>query len=301
MLTGVTALTKEFSSKDGLLRLKNWCYQFISKDMVFDGSDAEQYTSYYAYAHAYFAFIEQLPQDLDNLNPILYASLHGYNYFLATHVDDKLVNIASIYQMTPLNFAASSGCLHTVEVLLAKGADLLKVNQQNEPPLFRALFLPIFYRKACLAQKKTIFSLLLAKGPEAINYKVSDGNNILHLIVLHEEFSDLLDTILNIKPELVFESNNWGLYPIHLAILNSSPSAVQKMMQIKGVADLLDVDGRTPLHFAAMTNSELMVEWCYQANPSVINKLDKLNKTPLNIAQELENDQAAAKLQQLTV
>jgi ankyrin repeat protein len=300
------SLSEEFRSEGSLLKLKQWCGRYISKDMHFDGSSEEQYLSYYEYVRVYFEFLAQLPQDLshvvsalDNLNPIQYASSKGYTYFLEKNLTPILVNTASIYAMTPLHFAASSGCFHTVEILLEKGGDPLMLNLQEEPALFRALFLPLIYRADCVEQKKLIFKLLTIISPETVTFKAVDGDNIVHRLVVHRVFFDLMDYIVNTHPGLVFEQNNYGLYPIHMAILNHALEAVEYLMGISGMTELKDTEERTPLHFAARSNQAIMIEVCFNANPRLINVQDSLGKTPLLLAAELNNIEAVTTLLRL--
>lgn len=296
-------LTKSFIAEEILTKLQQWCFTHISQDMRFDGSKEEQYAEYYAYVEKYFHFLSQIPKDLsqaipsfDNLNAIQYASLEGYHYFLKDYLTPSNVNLASSYLMTPLHFAATSGHLHTVDTLLHAGASPLTLNLQNEPPIFRALFLPVIYRENSIEQKKVIFQLLAHTAPETINMINDDGDNILHLIAVHNVFAPLIQDISQKHPELPFQLNNHGYYPIHMAILNDAAEVIQFLLQIPGMADVRGPEGRYPIHLAARNPNPFMIHECLKANKNLINMQDRTSKTPLLLAAEVGNIQGVAAL-----
>lgn len=289
-------LTDTFVSEEGLTKIRQWCFKHISQDMRYDGSPEEQYVNYYHDAQKYFEFLFQIPPDLskpipafDNLNAIQYASSQGYHYFLAEHAIKANVNQSTPYLMTPLHIAATSGHFQTVEILLEKGADPLALNRQQEPPVFRALFLPILHREDSIKQKKLIFNLLAIKAPDTINKITSDGDNILHLIAIHQVFANLMNLVIHKNPELPFKFNHHGLYPIHMAILNHSSEAVETLMQIPGMSEVKAPEGRYPLHFAARNKNPFMIKACLKANPNLIDTLDRTGKTSLLLAAEVGN------------
>ena len=296
-------LTDTFVSEETLTKIRQWCFQHISQDVRYDGSPEEQYMNYYHDAQKYFEFLSQIPHDLnepipafDNLNAIQYASSKGYDYFLAEHAIKANVNQSTPYLMTPLHIAATSGHFHTVEILLEKGADPLALNRLKEPPIFRSLFLPILHREDSIEQKKLIFNLLAIKAPDTINKITNDGDNILHLIAIHQVFANLMNLVIHKNPELPFKFNHHGLYPIHMAILNHSPEAVETLMQIPGMSEVKAPEGRYPLHFAARNKNPFMIKTCLKANPKLIDTLDRTGKTPLLLAAEVGNVAGVAAL-----
>lgn len=280
--------------------LQGWCHDNISRDIHYQGSDAEQYMQYLALASTYLDdFIPDISQNsaqkisgFGDLTALQYAAENGYEYFISkqTLLPQSVLDEGDIYGMTPLHKSAVEGYVYTVQALLEKGASVKKVNAQKKYPLHSALFVPMLHEDGLIERKEQVFNDLLAKAPEILGEHDKDGNTALHLMVTHN-FDTLVAQVLDRNPTLALLKNNASIYPVHTAILNHQLGALNLLLDIKGVSDLGDARKRVALHFAARYGSAEMVERCCLAS-SDVDIRDSENKTPLLWAAE-DGNQAA--------
>ncbi|KTD18779.1 Ankyrin repeat protein [Legionella lansingensis] len=287
-------LNVEHDNNEQLQALEHWCYEHISRDIRYFGNVAEKRQSYLSLAKYYLdEFVGSIPKNsaetpkFDNLNVIQYAAYRGYDHYLnSLSLPKNKWDEATIAGMTPLHLAALQGHVHTVQVLLAKGANPNKENNNSQLPIHCALTVAIAHESDLLKRKKDIFSLLKPYIQD-ITHRDDSGNSILHHTVING-FYELTKELLEENPELAFCKNNYHRFPIHTAILNQQTQIAQLLLAIKKVATLTDVEGRVALHYAACYGKPDMVQLCCDATPD-INIRDSYGKTPLILAEEAKN------------
>jgi len=259
--------------------LVDWCKNHVSRDRCYEGSEQEQYRQYWMLASSHS-------------EDFTVAVQQGYDRVIEHQADVAytLLNAADDYGMTPLHIAAAKGYRHTLEALLAKGADVRRTNTQKQYPLFCALFVPLIHEHKLVANKEAIFKTLLSKAPELIDKQDEAGNTVLHAMVARG-FNELITPILREHSSMAFIKNNVCHYPIHTAILNHNLQAVTELLAINGVALLADAEERGPLHYAARYGNAEMVALCCAATDD-LNAGDADGRTPLMLA-EIAKNQAA--------
>ena len=182
---------------------------------------------------------------------------------------------------------AAKGYVHTVEALLAKGANPRELNAENQLPTFSALLVPMLYNANLIPKKIAIFKALIAHAPETINHKDSSGHSVFHLMAVHG-FNALMSELLQTNNQGVFYRNNHSHYPIHTAILNNRETIVRILLAIDQVATLADDNNQVPLHYAARFGTKNIVQDCCKVTAD-INIRESANKTPLILATESGN------------
>ncbi|KTD62347.1 ankyrin repeat domain-containing protein [Legionella shakespearei] len=280
-------LSQQFTSKEQLNDLASWCKEHISQDVVFTGTDKERYTAYMKLAEHYLTvFLPVASRDfsavdpaLNHMNCIQYAAYKGYDRFLAQKAElfsPELLNKGNVAGMTPLHLAALAGHIYTVNQLLSLGVLPDKINNNKQFPLYTALVLPIIYEAKLKQTKIGIFRLLLAKMPALVNAVDTNGDTVAHLMA-----SNGFDTLIQELPRhLLFVTNNFLKYPIHVAILNRQLSVVEKLMSIPEMSGVRDAEKRTPLHYAAQYGTEEFAALCFKDKKS-LEARDTFGMTPL--------------------
>ena len=293
-------LTPVYEQEAQLKALASWCHNNISRDISYEGSDAEQYLQYFSLAVTYLDdFLTSLPQnvaqkipEIGGVTAIQFAAENGYDQFIANHssIPEDVLDEGDRYGMTPLHKSAIEGYTYTVKALLDKGANPKKTNAQKQYPINSVLFVPMLYEDGLIERKEMIFKDLFASAPDIVNQHDKDGNTVMHQMAAHE-FDAVMSWLLSSNPELAFLKNNASLYPVHTAILNQQIAALNLLLDIDGVAALGDAEKRVPLHYAARYGTAEMVERCWQATDD-INIRDVADKTPLLWAAEADNKDA---------
>lgn len=291
-------LSASYENEEKLKTIESWCYNNISKDIRYTGALSKKYEQYLALAKNYLdGFLPYASDNLESqvsqfegLNPIQFAAKSGYDHFISiqSSLPANVINAANKNLMTPLHVSASIGYRHTVESLLTKGADSQTKNNQNQNPLYQALFLPIQYDPSLKQTKEAIFRLLIDHQAEP-GWMDQDksGDTVLHLMIVNG-FEELVKEAIKRAPQLVFTRNNASRYPIHMAILNNKPLIADLLLEITDVAALADGQKRLALHYAARHGSADMVQQCIKAT-SDVNVRDSAFKTPLLMAAEAGN------------
>jgi ankyrin repeat protein len=298
-------LTPHYEQESQLRALESWSYQNISQDVRFEGDELQQYNQYLAFVSNYLDnFIPHVSGDLakkipqiENLNIIQYAVNQGYDRFITdlTTIPQDLLNEGDLYDMTPLHKSAVAGHVFTVRALLKKGANVRKINRQQQYPLFSALFVPILHDANWIKSKEVIFKDLLPCAPELLFEPDIAGDTVIHQMAA-QGFDELIKEILSTHPKLAFIKNNASVYPVHTAILNQKFGPLKTLLAIPGVSTLVDSKKRIPLHYAARYGNALVIEQCCLATKD-LNMLDQNHKTPLLLAIEADNKEAIEILQ----
>ena len=289
-------LESSISDDKKLERLQTWCHQHISNDTVYQGNAAQQYIAYLRFVtHYYDYFLTHLPPQLEqsvpalkHLNPVQYAACYGYDRYLAaldvSSLPADMMNTPASTGMRPLHLAAVNGHVQTVHTLLEQGADPALLNRQLQLPVDSALMVPMLYDQALVINKEAIFNALCARVSTTLTHQDYAGDSVLHFMASASPGSDVFVSLF--KPLLeqntlaAFCANYHSHYPIHTAILNNKPSIVHALLQIPGVAQLKDNQGRVALHYAANHASKDVFDDCLAAAPELLSLADDYGKTP---------------------
>ncbi|CAM3050611.1 Ankyrin repeat protein [Legionella steigerwaltii] len=288
-------LAPEQGNPEQLHKLKHWCHHHISTDISYSGDPDVQYKHYLNLAKEYLEnFLPQISKDKNevlefkNMNTIQFAAYQGYDRYLNNLILPKEAwNEANTFGMTALHLAAVKGHVHTVKILLAKGADAQKTNNELQLPIYSALLVPVSYEENLLHKKEELFHVLKHETPGVMKHQDRSGDSILHIIAAYG-FYNLAKNLLEESTELAFLANNYGVYPIHTAILNQRPNLVRLLLDIKNGAALTDAEGKSPLHYAVLFGTREIIELCCQKAPD-INARDQDGRTPLMLAAEARN------------
>lgn len=265
--------------------LQAWCEKHISSDIHYQGSMEEKQALYRHLAKDYLDVFLKEDRAVYS-DKIQHASKKGFDRYLSqqTRLCVDVLNKTNPGGMTPLHLAAAFGHVHTVNVLLERGAEPRQVNLNKQSPLFSALLLPIAHTPECIRNKEKIFRALYQVAPCNLADQDSSGNTIFHQMVSHH-FVTLLQYMMPENKAALLISNNAGKFPIHLAILANQLDIVNALMDIPGVMHLADSDGRVALHYAALYGSPAMARLCCQSTDD-LSVRDSEGKTPWMLAFE---------------
>lgn len=125
--------------------------------------------------------------------------------------------------------------------------------------------------------------------------KDEEGNNLCHLLA-SSGYDKALQDVIEYDPNLVFQANHMGRYPIHTAILNNQLSCAQCLLSIPLVSTLEDVNYRSSIHYAALYGTEEMMELCCK-HALDLEMMDTSGKTAIQLAIEADNNDAKTVLE----
>lgn len=298
-------LEDTYTSKEALLRLKEWCLDYVSSDLSISGDEAFQYQEYHAFVKDYFThFKNHVTKKLDkihaewgDLNLVQYAAFNGYDHDLnaLSNVSSKTLNEPTRFGMRPLHLAALNGYVQTLQVLLKKGADSRFANQQNQYPIHSSLMVPIVYDEGLIPRKTKLFYLLQEDAPELLVKQDISGDTVAHFMAA-SKFDVLLQSLVNTHHPALYINNNFSKYPIHVAILNQQLINVIVLMTDPEIPKQADAEGRKPIHYAAKYAHIETLTACLTPENRFIDEKDGYGKTPLMIAVEANNLDAVALL-----
>lgn len=292
------ALTEDGSERSRHV-LEYWCTNHVSSDLPYGGTPAEKYAQEMDLVKHYLdVFLPNVPKDLskhvaglDNQTALQYAASLGYDHFIHdTPCTQTLLDEPDTRGMTPLHVAATKGYVHTLTVLLAKGANPRTLNFQAEHPIHQALFVPMLHDEAFIPKKQKILHRLITQAPDTMAHKDNRGDTIFHLMAA-QGWTSFMSQLLETHPEGAFYQNNHSHYPIHTAILNNACDVAKTLLAIDKVPLLTDAKQQTPLHYAARYGSKDMVQCCSRFTPDVHCE-DNEGKTPLELATDANNTEA---------
>lgn len=185
---------------------------------------------------------------------------------------------ASIYM------AASEGNVERVRELLGRGYNHLEADSLGRLALHYALRLPVMYDEDYKLNKITIAEMLIERSPETQAYPDVAGETPVHLMAEADEFNDLLVHAINLAPSLLMKANNFGEYPIHVAIANRQMATSKTLLGVMHDAKLTDAHGNTLLHHAVMANNEAILHELIDKYHLDVNALNGDLQTALDIA-----------------
>lgn len=291
----------QFDNDDKFDALKVWCHNNVATDAHFTGSLAEQHAEYLSLAKDYLDnFMVQQPASLGHTSPsfngmttLQYAAKQGYDHYIAnvSRIAPEIINQTTVSGMTPLHLAAANGHLRFVKKLLKRGANATLINKNNdEPPIFSALVVPVLHDEHLLARKEYIFNLLINAAPKCLARQNKSGDTVLHLMAANG-FTRLLANVIKQQPQALCISNNRTLYPIHTAVLNRQYEIIDLLLKNPLVVAQVDSQQRNALHFAAQYGGQDILQRCCDVFTN-IDILDGEHNTPLMLATQANNTES---------
>ncbi len=280
-----------FSNRtQGISKLKAWIAKYLSQDIVAAG-DLESYAQYLSYAK--WVVNEWLPETkqpegffsapFEEKNIFCLAAMKGLDRFFANNFAIKsYINKENTHHMTPLHLAASSGHVHTVDNLIALGANASKPNRNGQLPIHCALFIPMLHQLSLVDRKIEIFNALFNHAPNTLEVLDSSNDSLLHMACLHD-LTSIVKLIIDKSPQLINVSNNHVNYPIHTALLNGGIEAVKLLLVQKGVCQQEDRHRQIALHHIAKRYDKALFSLCLKHTKDIDTK-DNLGRTPLMYA-----------------
>jgi len=118
----------------------------------------------------------------------------------------------------------------------------------------------------------------------ALHYAAQGGHPKI-IEILYKKNSSLLNAPVNTEAT-----------PLHVALCNQNFDAARKLLDLGANTGSKDVDGWTPLHYAAKNCDAKMIELLYKYNKNLLNDKDLSGCTPLHSAALNNNQEAIKKL-----
>jgi ankyrin repeat protein len=171
------------------------------------------------------------------------------------------------YGRTPLYAAAEDSTVEAVELLLSRGANVNARNRAQQTPLHAVVAKPWH-------DKREIVALLLTKHPD-VNAKNVVGYTPLHLLA-------------KMRLGLTSDEVRGTTHPAAAdarRLLQDQVEAARLLIAGGAIVDARDDDNSTPLHWAAWSNSEAVAELILRSGADK-NTRDKFGRTPLHKAAE---------------
>ena len=180
--------------------------------------------------------------------------------------------------------AAAEGNVSRVKELLEQKIDLSAPDFQGRLALHYAFSLPMLCEPVLIKNKLTIANDLIAHAALMLRHRDNAGDTPLHLMASDDRFHDLLKWIVDTKPELGLITNNFGEYPIHVAIMNKQKHSQETLLAyFAKKADMIKYGGPL-LHHAVKANNIAMLRELISTYKIDINVLNDDLQTPLDSA-----------------
>ncbi len=186
-----------------------------------------------------------------------------------------------------LHQAAGSGNIKVIQAIIDEDSvDLLEEDSRNKVALHYALMFSVQEDPNRKAAKLSIADLLIKNAPDALSHGDDAGNTPVYLMAL-ANLDGLLGEAINRNPSLAWQANNNGTYPIHTAIANHCDQAVDRLLTVDKMADLIDSDECSLIHHGAAANNTHVLHYLFKNFKDCvheINLLDQDGDTALDIA-----------------
>ncbi|XP_077297906.1 uncharacterized protein LOC143919454 [Arctopsyche grandis] len=174
---------------------------------------------------------------------------------------------------TVLHWAAKSGNHQMLELILKQEIDLNVTDKDGLTPLHHA----------ALCGNLETMMILLDKGADS-KVVTFDGNTLLHCAA-HKCNNIELKVIERLGFDITSVNNN-GKSLLHIAVIGANISAAIFFLERGIEPNIIDVNHRTPLHWAVLTNELEEISKLLIRNGADLNAADKFDCTPLHYAVE---------------
>ena len=192
---------------------------------------------------------------------------------------------------TPMHKAAGTGSVAVIHELAVQGADVDARDEDARTPLHLAVYFG-----------KLEAAIALLKREADIEARSVGGYTPLHLaVVAGNETGDYnaVEVLFRARAEINARADN-GLTVLHLLADANKAEGIEALCNLKdnrANADIWDVDGNTPLHYAAAKNFTESIRVLVRACEADVNSENRFSQTPLDLAVDEDNQAAIAELQ----
>lgn len=264
--------------------LATWVRAHVSTDYVNEGHDLpSQFSGFHALLSAYFDKNDLATTDRHFLQ---FAIDSGWDSCLndKNPSGEQINALANAWRSSVVK-----GHFHTLQYLFSRG--LVPPTSQSSI-LHETLMLPCLYAPILKQKKEQIVEFLVARWPELLSVVQQDGSTVFHTMA-ENNFDALLSRYAASHEQLATTMNHQGHYPVDCAILNGGYESAAVLLAMKGGARQPDTRGRFPIHYAAQYGDERMMRLCLSVDRSSLNVRDNEGKTPLQLADDADNLDAA--------
>ncbi|XP_038071832.1 inversin-like [Patiria miniata] len=190
---------------------------------------------------------------------------------------------------TPLMLTVLADRLECAELLIKHSAKVNSVDNAGRTA----------FHWAAYKGNLRLCKLLLAKGA---NWRIKDkeGQSALHLATRHDNTKCLMLLIKQLEPGEQDEQDNAKRTALHWSSSYGNEEAVKLLIKHNSNIGIPDVDGKTPLHWAASAGHDVSavntVQLILDTEPSVITWQDYEGRTALHLAVAQGNETIAQQL-----
>lgn len=224
---------------------------------------------------------------IDGRTPLHHAT-HAARSLVAAWIlslSTKSVNAVNAQGRTPLHFAAQEDDLKTMALLLQAGANPLAYDHAGHAPLHLAAAEGAVSALAMLAPE------MKAQGQD-MSYPTRERRETALHMAARRGVHFAVDALLELGADTTAQ-NKAGLVPLIHAITNDRTISVGKILSAMKAAhvrpqDIVDANGLTPLHFAAMRQDAQYCALLIAAGYDV-NAKTHMGDTPLHMAAKAES------------
>jgi len=193
------------------------------------------------------------------------------------------VNAKNKLGSNPLHLACFTGSVAMVNDLLVRGSDYSLVNMRGKAPVAYVSY----------GKNPEVFKLFQAKDKNILNFKSSDGTNLLVYAIFAEDtagFSYLLNQGLDVN-----STDAHHITPLCWAVMYNNPGLIKTSIKFGADVNFVAERGNTPLLFAVERDSLSTVKLLVDAGAN-INAADSGGLTGLHKATKKGNYKIASYL-----